>query len=896
MSRFNRFNPSIPVVACLLSLTAVLRLINVAGSPIRLDDEGTYVAQAFAMAAWGELAHYTYWYDHPPVGWLQLAAWMTLTGPGFGSNAVVAGRYLMVVVAVVGAGLLWLLARRIGLSRWSAAAAVTILAVSPLAISLSRSVYLDNLAIAWLLGGLVLVYSPRHRLSAMLAAAICFGISVLTKETMLLLMPMVAWLVWIKTAPATRRYALAVFGAVFCLVVGTYALMAVVRGELLPGPGHVSLWEGIKFQLWQREDSGSLGDPQSLKRHTIDEWLRLDPVLPLLAAPIGLAGLLVERLRPYAVGLLILAVTVVRPGYLPVPFVIVALPLTALLAAGIGEEAVVRMRRVTVRPTPPARRLRIASMLATAFAAALIASLWMPSYRSVMVTDHDEPMRQAQQWITSNVPKPDRLIVDDAFWVDLVREGRDRRNVVWSYKVDTDEQVKNLAPDGWADYEWVVSTPSMRANMPDQGVLNDAIAHSRPIASFGSEGSRVDVLRVENESSSPQAPPSTAPAVGVQVAARLDPASDPDALATLQSGTVDQRIVAALAVMVATQPVVLEDVSWVSQYEQVAGTPQRQFRMAGTPEQLRPLAAFLQRQQSPFRTESVEITNRGLTVRFPARSTDIGLADRRPPVAGGSATVRVADMRRAASTDHLEFVRIDGTLAGSLPSGAGRSSDYRSMPAGTYVMTTVSDRGGTPMMRQAFTLNPSGSYTLALFSAAETSEVAAQLVPDGAAEQPQPGPAVRLLHAAATAGPTKLALSSAATGTTVLADNASYGLVTGYAPRPAGVYDAVITAGDGREWHRRVELSGVGPATLTLTDGPDGPVLQQLRDIPDAEIGLNPPTLVLPALGPAAEKLSSKPVATEDVRQQAIPLALGLRTLAGAVMLAVRSKRRQREW
>ncbi|MDF2584095.1 MAG: glycosyl transferase, family 39, partial [Mycobacterium sp.] len=101
MSALRRINPSIPIVAALMAVTAVLRLVNTAGSPVRLDDEGTYVAQAFAMVQWGELAHYTYWYDHPPAGWLQLAAWMTLTGPEFGDNAVVAGRYLMVGVAVL---------------------------------------------------------------------------------------------------------------------------------------------------------------------------------------------------------------------------------------------------------------------------------------------------------------------------------------------------------------------------------------------------------------------------------------------------------------------------------------------------------------------------------------------------------------------------------------------------------------------------------------------------------------------------------------------------------------------------------------------------------------------------------------------------------------------------
>ena len=94
--------------------------------------------------------------------------------------------------------------------------------------------------------------------------------------------------------------------------------------------------------------------------------------------------------------------------------------------------------------------------------------------------------------------KADRLIVDDAFWVDLVRDGRDRRNVVWAYKVDTDEQVQDWAPDGWTDYEWVVSTASLRANMAPTGVLTDAVAHSQPAATFGSGGTRVEVLRVDN--------------------------------------------------------------------------------------------------------------------------------------------------------------------------------------------------------------------------------------------------------------------------------------------------------------------------------------------------------------------------------------------------------------
>ena len=399
MSRLSRLNPSIPMLGILLILTATLRLINLTGSPGRFDDEGTYMAQAYAVAQWGELAHYTYWYDHPPAGWLQLALWTAISGPDFGGNAVAAGRYLMVIVAVITAALLWSLARRIGMSRWAAAAAVAVFALSPLAISLSRMVYLDNLAVAWVLGALVLLCSPRYRLSAMFGAATCFGIAVLTKETMLLLLPMFAWLVWTRTAPATRRYALAVFVAVFGVVVSTYVLMAVLRGELVPGPGHVSLWDGIRFQLWDRTAGGALHDPYSLKRHTVDEWLRLDPALPFLAVPIALAALFVERLRPFAVGLVVLIAIILRPGYLPVPFILSALPLTALLAAGTGEVALRYLFRTVGQRSVGLRRFRVPALAAGALIVSIAVSLWLPTYHGLLESDVDASMRQAQQWI-----------------------------------------------------------------------------------------------------------------------------------------------------------------------------------------------------------------------------------------------------------------------------------------------------------------------------------------------------------------------------------------------------------------------------------------------------------------------------------------------------------------
>ena len=92
-------------VVPLMAIAAIARWVNIAGSPQRVDDEGTYVAQAWAVLRHGELAHYTYWYDHPPLGWIQLAGLTAIGGPLAGrvvdGGAVVEARVLMLVPAVV---------------------------------------------------------------------------------------------------------------------------------------------------------------------------------------------------------------------------------------------------------------------------------------------------------------------------------------------------------------------------------------------------------------------------------------------------------------------------------------------------------------------------------------------------------------------------------------------------------------------------------------------------------------------------------------------------------------------------------------------------------------------------------------------------------------------------
>jgi Dolichyl-phosphate-mannose-protein mannosyltransferase len=500
---------SLVLLLATLAVVALVQAIGMDHAPQRVDDEGTYVAQAWAVQHWRTLAHYTYWYDHPPLGWLLLAAWTTLTGAfSRAATAVSAGRELMLLVQVLSAALLYALARRLGLRRPAAVAGVLLFSLSPLALSVHRAVYLDNLATPFLLGAFVLILSPSRRLAAHAGAGLCFAAAVLAKETSLLLLPALLWQYWQVNDQRNRRYSLAVAASLFLLVVAVYPLTALLRGELLPGPEHVSLVDAIRFQLAGRASGGSAFDPNSVNRHTVDLWLSSDPWLLAGAALLIPAGLWIRRLRPVTVAFAILAAMALRPGYLPIPLVIGMLPFASLVIAGVADTAAAhlagspRSGRAAaaghLAGSPRGGRVAGAVAMAAVVAVALLAlPRWYQGDRDLMTVDHDKPFRQAEAWINGHVPHRGRLLVDDSLWVDLVQDGYPPGQVVWFYKLDTDRDVRARYPRGWRDFDYVVSAATLRA-FPDRlPQVAEAVRHSRPVASFGHGTERVEIRKIQ---------------------------------------------------------------------------------------------------------------------------------------------------------------------------------------------------------------------------------------------------------------------------------------------------------------------------------------------------------------------------------------------------------------
>ncbi|MFE0325633.1 ArnT family glycosyltransferase [Streptomyces sp. NPDC058960] len=509
--RFRSSRPDLIVCGVLLAAILTVQGWNIADYPTLSDDEGTYLAQAWAVQNGHGLAHYTYWYDHPPLGWVQIAL-LTWIPAHLDAGLMTVGsmRVAMLLVSAVSAVLVHVLARRLNLPVWAAGLAMALFGLSPLSVVLQREIFLDNIAVMWTLLAFTLAASPSRHLWHHFGAGLAAAAGVLTKETMLVVLPAVFLTMWRHSHRDTRKFALT--GAITaCALTGlSYPLFALLKGELLPGAGHVSLWDGIRYQM-SRAGSGFILDPGSGSYGVLHSWLYYDRVLPLG----GLAGALLvlltwrwsvtaRALAGPALAVAVLTLVAMRPsGYLPAMYVIQALPFLALVLAGAAASVVHlvlrRWRGGTGMPYVTWARYAVAALLVAA-AGAYVVPRWYDGDRTAVTTDANAPYRAASHWLGSQVsdPKDTRVLVDDALWLDLVHAGyRPGLGAIWFYKADLDPAVARTMPRGWRDLDYVVASPTVRRDAVDLPNVRAALQHSTPVATFGTGPDRIEIRRID---------------------------------------------------------------------------------------------------------------------------------------------------------------------------------------------------------------------------------------------------------------------------------------------------------------------------------------------------------------------------------------------------------------
>jgi hypothetical protein len=505
LARFITTRPDLAITLLVVAAVLLVQGLNINNYPTVTDDEGTYLAQAWAIQHGRGLAHYSYLYDHPPLGWVQVAALSWIPALLWhGSLAVMHARVIMLPVSAAGTALVYVVARRLELPRWAGAVAALVFGLSPLSVTLQREIYLDNFAVVWMLGAFACALSPRRHLWHHIAAGLCGAVAVLSKETMLIAAPALVMAVWRGTDKATRKFSLVGFSIAFSLVGAQYLLYAVLKGELFPGSGHNSLISALEYQLG-RSGSGELLVPGSGASQTLHWWLIVDPLLIYLGTAASLAALAVRRLRPVAVAAVLLVVVAMRPGgYLPAMYVIQAIPFFALAIAGTADAVVRRLLRL--RAWPVRWRLGPRDLVAVLAigSVGLVAPSWDNGDEYADTSHANTTYVAAAAWIHNNIPDPahQRIVVDDAMWIDAVKDGfQPGLGAIWFYKVDLDPAVTRTLPNGWRDLDYVVVTSIIRQNPNGLPTVRAAIAHSTTVATFGTGDQQITIQKVDHTGS-----------------------------------------------------------------------------------------------------------------------------------------------------------------------------------------------------------------------------------------------------------------------------------------------------------------------------------------------------------------------------------------------------------
>jgi hypothetical protein len=493
-----------------LTFVAILYGVNLHGYPeFSKEDEGTYFSQAWMVASQGVLAPYTYWYDHPPVGWIQMAALLTPFQWVWGGDGIpvqTAGRGMMTLIAVVSAAMIYKIAGNIGLPKYVALAAPLVWALSPVTVYFGRQIFLDNISLVWLLASFVLV-TGKPRLHYHVAAGAAFGMAVLSKETTIVALPAIMVALWVFSWARTRAYSLVGFLGTGGFLVSGWLLLAIVKKELLPGGGHVSLWEAVVWQLHDRKGVGFLFTDGSGANNTLEMlWLGHDPYLIIAGMLLSVVGLIFRQSRGIALVPVLYFIMALRGGYLPEMYIITPLPFFALVIVYITWKLwhIAGLRcRGAIKWTG---RAVVAGLVAASIS--VVAPSWAAGVTRAVSENHNRPYQEALAYVEANLPRDTTVLTGNNSWNDLVKmgwSGDGWSGPLWYVKLDRDPvaRAENL-PDGWwEDVDYIFLDRGMEVfvggdilSEEEAPLANAALSHSELVKAWGPVGSQVRLLKV----------------------------------------------------------------------------------------------------------------------------------------------------------------------------------------------------------------------------------------------------------------------------------------------------------------------------------------------------------------------------------------------------------------
>ncbi len=462
----------LPLLLALIVIGLVAHGLNMFHFPAFTftDDEGVYAAFAWAVLREGRLTAYTYYYAHAPAGWLQIAAWMGLTGgPHTFGGAIDSGRMLMLLLHLLMIPLLYRLARKLGCGVGAAGMAALLFSLSPLAIFYQRLLLLDNIMLFWILLSLDLLLDGWGRLSRVTLSGICFGVALLSKETAIFLLPAMLFIAWHQRWQHQGRFALVGWCVPMLVVLSWYPLFALLKGELFPSSGSAnSIFRGTSVSgvsligalSWQatRGGGGMFNLDNQFWQFVRTDWLPRDPVLLVGGVAATALNLLrgIRDRRTLAAGLLgaLPLYYLSRGGLVLTFYILFAIPFLCLNLAVLLSPVVARFPG------------RVVAALATVAGLALIGGYWQLGSLHVLYQERpDQAGREAIAWIKQHVPPDSKMIIRDDLWTALHEPGLGGPafpNAHSHPKVAADPAVRDgVFRNDWRTVDYLVMTPDL---------------------------------------------------------------------------------------------------------------------------------------------------------------------------------------------------------------------------------------------------------------------------------------------------------------------------------------------------------------------------------------------------------------------------------------------------
>jgi 4-amino-4-deoxy-L-arabinose transferase-like glycosyltransferase len=483
---------------------------NMFGYPLYLGDEGIYMAQAYAVAHLGRITPppYAYFYDHAPIGWVQIALWTMITG-GFYTfgQAIDSGRVLALLLHLGSLTLVWAIVRQLTRNTWSATIAGLIYTLSPLAIWYGRQILLDNLMMVWLLLAIWLFIGPKPTARQFCLSGLCFGLAVLTKVTAIVLLPAFLYGLW-RWSAIVDRSSSELSGrdrGIWCsTAIGTllsYPLWALLRGELLKWPLTLS-WQAnsgtlLGGILWQAQRRGGAAwDPNSaFWRMWTQEWWTQDAWLLGLGGLAAIVGLIwggdKARFGSLISGCLLGGLA--RGGPVLDFYAVALLPLLAInlgLAMDWASQGLPNRKKSML--------LGFCLVMTIAIGQRNLAThAYLFNYQATSV------QRQALAWVRTHVAPQALIVTDDDLFTDLRYPpiglpAFPHTHSHWKLQ-GFGSYARSVLGDDWRKVDYLLVSPGgdkVYALEPE-GVPSLAYRHSRVVAHFQAGSNVFDVRQVE---------------------------------------------------------------------------------------------------------------------------------------------------------------------------------------------------------------------------------------------------------------------------------------------------------------------------------------------------------------------------------------------------------------